>query len=455
MLDFSSNFHLSLKSQLLVSVSLIMLVGFLIGGSVILHNAHQAVEAEIESTFALSKQLIESLNAEQTTKANKLDLLPDSIKASRHLEILRQENYVAPVEVQSIHINNVPNWFVKLVYPRKTLKTNRVIRDQHSNNLILIADPADEIQEIWEDVRDLLVLAMTLFISSLILIYFSIWRGLRPLKVLQHGFKALESNQLDIEITEKTVPELKQLHKSFNQMVKTLRKTTQDKQNLSRKLVSLQESERSNIARELHDEVGPYLFSLRVTNSNLNKTYQNDRNNEEKVISYIEKIDHTTEQLQLQIKQLLKKLRPMILNDLSLNDAILDLLDIFKTSDPSINWELEYTMDIETSDAINVTLYRIIQECLTNIGKHSNATKALVSLSTVPVLKDGVITKHNIVLTVEDDGQGISGKASQSSYGLIGIQERVEALGGCYEQLPKFKEADTGVAIVITIPIHS
>lgn len=427
-----------------------MVIGLLIGGFVILHNAQEAVEAEISSSFELAKKLIRNNSASDQITHKSNVALSKSIKDMRHVQVIVEPQPLIKSDGQSLSINGVPRWFIRLVYPKNSINAKLVTHERMANNISIAADPADEIKEVWKDVKDLLVLTLSLFIASLVLIYFSIWHGLKPLKILQEGFEKLEKDHLDITITEDTVPELEQLHKSFNHMVSVLRKTTLDKQKLSRKLVTLQEDERNHISRELHDEIGPYLFSLRVSNSNLKKL--NDENNQKEISISLASVDKTLQQLQLRIKQLLKLLRPMILNDLSLEEALNDQFSVFKTTKPDINWQLDYNIEIELNDTLNVTIYRIVQECLTNIGRHSNAKNALVSLSIKRDSENFSSSKKNIEIIIKDDGKGILSK-NHSGLGLRGMQERTQALGGNFilNSIPHTNQ--TGVCISIEIPI--
>ena len=444
---------ISLKLRLLLTITAIMITGLIVGGSFILHNAREAVEAEITSSIELAEKLIKGTVQSGISHKN-ISGLPASIEHLRHVQVIVEHQYLKHSPSEQLQVDDVPVWFVSLVYPADSLPTKLIVHGRGSDGVIIAADPADEIQEVWEDVRDLLLLSLALFIASLLLIYFAIWQGLKPLAKLQSGFEDLENNRLNIRIDEHAVPELSQLHKSFNHMISVLLKTTHEKQELSRKLITLQEDERNHIARELHDEIGPYLFSIRVDNSNIKQLNSHSGGNKNEIDFRLTSIDKTVEQLQLRIRQLLKKLRPMILNDLGLEDALLDLINVFKATEPRINWILTYEIDIELSDAINVTTYRIVQECLTNIGRHAKAENATISVSAKQSERGSNYDKTHLLVVVEDDGLGLS-ENKNSGLGLIGIRERVQALGGKLEITSGKKANDqTGVTISIEIPIN-
>lgn len=425
-----SIFPISLKLRLLLTITGVMITGLLVGGSFILHNAREAVEAEITSSFNLAEKLIKGPIRRGIASENASDI-PTSIEHLRHVQVIVEHQYMKPTTTDKLTIDNVPSWFVRLVYPRDILPSRLIIHGRGADNVIIAADPADEIQEVWEDVRDLLSLTLILFIITLILTYFAIWQGLKPLKQLQKGFEQLEKNYLDIRISEETVPELVQLHKSFNHMVTVLQRTTHEKQALSSKLVSLQEDERSQISRELHDEVGPYLFSIRVENSTIKQLNAKPHDNKKAIDVRLSSIDQTVEQLQQCIRQLLKKLRPMILNDLPLQDALDDLVTVFQSTSPEIDWSLNYHVDKELPDTFCVTVYRIVQECLTNIGRHAQASRARIMITQTQTPQNAVIEEHALCICAEDNGKGFNGK--KFGLGLTGIKERVAALDGVLE----------------------
>ncbi len=459
MLNQFSIFPISLKLRLLITITIIMIIGLIVGGSFILNNAREAVQSEIESSIELAEKLItETINSGSITYGesfsyNNVFGMQMTIEQIRHVKMIVEHQYLNPSDKEQFLIDGVPAWFAQRVYPVDDLPEKIIVHGQGSENLIIAADPADEIREVWQDVRDLLLLSLALFISSLLLIYFAISHGLKPLKALQAGFEQLEKNNLGIRINEQVVPELAPIHRRFNQTVSILQQTTQEKQELSRKLITLQEDERSQISRELHDEVGPYLFSIRITTSGIKQLNEQDQNNKKEIDKRLTSIDQTVEQLQLHIRQLLKKLRPMILNDLSLEDALVDLIKLFKATEPRINWKLNYTVDMDLNDTINVTIYRIIQECLTNIGRHANARNASVNVLIEHHGNEHSDESSNLIVIVEDDGRGLQ-KEKTNGLGLRGIKERVQALGGHFEIKNGHRDGQVkGLTIFVELPV--
>jgi two-component system sensor histidine kinase UhpB len=138
-------------------------------------------------------------------------------------------------------------------------------------------------------------------------------------------------------------------------------------------------------------------------------------------------IDTTVAQLQNRVRVILWRLRPLALDELGLEKALHDLVVTWQTRCPQVKWSLEtHCLNDTLDDILQVTIYRIIQECLTNIAWHAEAHNAWVRL-----VAHGEVARDagHVDIQVEDDGQGMS-PGTQFGLGLTGIQERVRALGG-------------------------
>jgi two-component system sensor histidine kinase UhpB len=120
-----------------------------------------------------------------------------------------------------------------------------------------------------------------------------------------------------------------------------------------------------------------------------------------------------------------QRLRPAALDALGLRDALAELVAQWRRRNPAVCCRLESAGDLEgLGEAVNITVYRLVQECLTNIVKHAQASRV-----TVVVERDG----QELRVTVADDGRGMDLSAKRSGLGLLGLRERVEALAGRIE----------------------
>ena len=194
-----------------------------------------------------------------------------------------------------------------------------------------------------------------------------------------------------------------------------LESSRQQLRDLARHMESAREGERTRIARELHDEMGQVLTALKMDLSQLNKALSQDQTPlREKTISMLELTDTAIKT----VKRLATELRPGILDDLGLTAAIEWQAEEFQQR-IGIKCEVSlYPEDINLDETLSTAIFRVLQETLTNVARHAQATRVKISLEE----KAG-----KLVLQVIDNGRGITQKqiSAPSSLGLVGMRERV------------------------------
>jgi two-component system, NarL family, sensor histidine kinase UhpB len=148
---------------------------------------------------------------------------------------------------------------------------------------------------------------------------------------------------------------------------------------------------------------------------------------------------------------IIRQLRPSGLDHLGLSETIDDAVSGWRDRHPEIECEVVLGPDIDGfSEAANITVYRIVQECLTNIVRHSGADRATVKVTLEPVEPHGPC----LVVSVRDNGKGLSQPNEQEAarFGLIGMRERVQGLGGSFEISGAAGEGVTVRAVVPAAP---
>lgn len=203
---------------------------------------------------------------------------------------------------------------------------------------------------------------------------------------------------------------------------------------------SIIENERKEISRELHDELGQKLTALNFDISWLSKKFQPDNFAEKKVILEMKEI---LDSLLESVQRISKNLRPPILEQLEFEDIVHWLISDFEKRS-NISCSLE--MSVENAgkvESVKVNIFRILQESLTNILRHSNASHVKVIIHE---------SENQLSVTVSDDGLGISEDKliNSNSLGLIGMQERVESLQGSFSITGN---PGSGTKIEATVPI--
>lgn len=211
---------------------------------------------------------------------------------------------------------------------------------------------------------------------------------------------------------------------------------------LSRQLVKAEESVRRDIARELHDEIGQNITAIR-TQASILKRVENT--------SVGERCASTIENLSLNIydttKGLLSQLRPKTLDDLGLEQAIHQLVRDLECETNGIKTTVAWNEDVqkssELSDATNVTLYRVCQEALNNIVKYAQATETVITLT----------FQQQAYLSVKDNGIGFKQEDTLGGFGLRGMRERVQALGGKFTLTTKAEDNSPGTLLEVVLPM--
>lgn len=191
-------------------------------------------------------------------------------------------------------------------------------------------------------------------------------------------------------------------------------------QELTAFLQQVREDERTRIARELHDELGQALTALRIDLNWLDRRLpQREQQVGDKLTAMLSLVDRTVDA----IRRISEDLRPGMLDDLGLAAAIEHHVSKF-AAQTGIACELAMSRDhYELDDRTATTLFRVLQESLTNVARHAQANKVTVRLQDLP---------GEMLLIVQDDGRGLPqpSAGAKKTYGLLGMHERVRLLGG-------------------------
>jgi len=218
-----------------------------------------------------------------------------------------------------------------------------------------------------------------------------------------------------------------------------LRVSYEQVRELNTRLVNAQEEERARIARELHDDVGQRVASLSIGLSGLKRR---PAVTDEAVRDELSELQHKAVDLAKGLRDLSHQLHPGVLQHVGLAEALRTRCEEISVRS-NINLELEVANDwSEVTDEVALCLYRVAQEALQNIVKHSNATSGRISLAR----HDG-----RVVMRVADEGRGLAAGPSNGhqGIGLISMRERVQMLGGSFEMR---SSANAGTVAVVSIP---
>lgn len=213
---------------------------------------------------------------------------------------------------------------------------------------------------------------------------------------------------------------------------------------LTHRIFRLLEKERRHLAQELHDELGQWLTAIQAEAEAIRLgAAAKDGASHAGASAIIE----CATQVQAVIRRLVNELRPALLDALGLADSLAELISQWRRHHGvDCQLSLEGRLD-DLGESLNITVYRIVQEALTNVAKHAQASRVCLILRRVV---SGGNVPEMLHLTIENDGQGLPAEASTRGAGLLGMRERTIALGGEF-----FVESPggSGARIEVRLPV--
>ena len=225
---------------------------------------------------------------------------------------------------------------------------------------------------------------------------------------------------------------------------KNLEKVLRENKLLSHKYITLQEEERRLLARELHEELGQGLNAIKIDAVNIRDESLKDTPVKHSAQSIIEVSSHI---YQL-VRNLTHRLRPIALDELGLSSAVKHLIDSWQKRHSNVKCIYSPSGKLDgLSESVNITIFRLVQEGLTNITKHARARNINVSINRVSTESGS----DSVNVEMQDDGVGIQFGEKQGGLGLVGIRERVESVGGQFTVASQQLERGTNLKAVITL----
>ena len=443
----------SVRAQLLIAFVLIDVVAVLVAGSVVILRARMQTRVEMSASMRLADFLVEDavhLAGQELPAEQFLASLPAQLQSMRHVRFVVSDAAGIAIAVKSPGHGTtareaVPPWFTALVAPPVEMRDVAVTVDgQRIGNVAIIGEPADEIAEVWDNAVAMAAVAILLNAVMIGLLYVLFGRVLGPLTVLAHGLSDLERQAYGVRLPQPQARELAAIAEHFNALALALEALRGENLNLNRRLITAQDDERRRTALELHDEVGPCLFGLKANASSIESAAQNlPEQARNIVIARLRDILSIIDHLQAINRSMLERLRPMALGHVPLKDMLGRLVNERAKEHPHIAFLLvARELRRGYGDSIDLTVYRCVQESVTNAIRHAAAKNVVVKL-------DHIDNGAALALTVTDDGRGLSGSVP-GGFGTRGMKERVAGLGGRYriDSAP-----GRGTHVRITIPL--
>ncbi|WP_036255228.1 ATP-binding protein [Methylocapsa acidiphila] len=451
----------SMRARLIFIPSTLLALGIVVAIVVTLSGATDRIRSEIASGVNLGSILIGYALDDVVVAAKPeeaLRQLQDELAHIRHITVRYSSSTGANDDdpVQASRNVEAPQWFVNIFEPERIVKSYPVtIRGQPYGELVMWTKPSDEVAEIWNGLVFLTGLLAAISVGIVTLISLTANQMLRPLNDLVDGLGRLQRGQFS-GLGEICVGELRQIGEQFNRLARSLARTEADNHLLIDRMMSIEEAERKELARELHDEFGASLFGIRAAASCIIEDASSPLNAErrQEIISRAEAISALADSIQKQNYRILERIRPVILHQVGLLNATRHLVEDWRSAHRDVECELRLPDEQPTFDEeVSLTSYRIIQECLTNVARHAKARSVRIALEIdrCPNAAAAASTTgaRCIHVSIEDDGVGLPSDF-RFGFGFLGMSERVRKLGG---QLKVSNGPEAGALVEAVIPV--
>ncbi|MFI4975782.1 MAG: histidine kinase [Caulobacterales bacterium] len=282
----------------------------------------------------------------------------------------------------------------------------------------------NDMAAIWSEFMDLALVLAVSCLGGAVLVWFAVGRALRPLGQVNQAFVRIGQGDYGARVRAEGPPEIVRLGVGVNEMADRLAAMRARTHALEQQILTLQDEERADIARDLHDEIGPHLFAANVDASMTAGLIAAGKTDE--ALGQVRSIQASIAHMQRLVRDILGRLRPTRLVELGLAAAIADLTDFWRARRPDIRFETSLPAD-ETGlgDAIQETAYRLVQESLSNAVRHGEPGVVRVVLERGP---------RALAVSVINDGP--PARAGSGGFGLSGMGERVAEVGGDIEAGP-------------------
>ena len=437
----------SLSATIIRNISIVLILTLVMSGAITYWQAANKVETEVGAALSIAEKTVRKVVQEiahDDEPRLQLVRLVRVFDGNRHVRATfiepepigaRISSFVAPAE-------ELPDWFYALMAgPPQVIRIALPEGLTNYGAFELETEQRGEVGEVWDDF--LLKLAILTFFCALVstLVYFTVGRALEPLPKLSAAFERLGGGDYGVRVAESGPTELAKLCSGFNEMAGRLGQMERRNQQLNEQLATVQEEERADLARDLHDEVSPFLFSVDVDASTIRQMAEAPET--DALIARTDAIREAVAHMKKHVKSILGRLRPTVHLELGLANAIETLVASWQLRNPDVVFNVDVT-DRGCGQKLDAVIHGIVREAISNAFKHSKPTEI-----------DVQVTRNeddDVRVLVRDDGGGLKPSSLASGVVLIAMRERVTALGGTIDI--GNREDRAGVKVDVRLPIR-
>jgi two-component system sensor histidine kinase UhpB len=471
--------NVDLKTSLAIRVVAVALLCFLVTAALALFGTYRDVrQANEKLADMISRQLqVQFFRIDTSIEAlsrfpNLEPAIDGVLGAGQCIRFLQPDGSLGRSNCVGVNRSDPapPAWFLGLsggvLAAHADISRAVVYRGKTYGTLLVTTETETVLASLWKDVSGMLGLTALLIAAICALQYVAIGRALRPTRDILAGLDRLSRGDLSCRLPSFRLIELQRISEVFNALAENLDRTTRERTALAGRLVDQQERERSHLARELHDELAQTLSAISAAAASIRTTAEAEC---PALVSEASQLSRMSMAMMKSLRATLQDLRPPEINDFGLAASLLSLAKSQeRLAGGKLRIQLKVDDDLQDLPSTAAShIYRIVQEGLTNIGKHANASRASVALDFRPETPDQAMPGRRwLALTIEDDGGGDHGgvaeeegdsdrKATEKGagngrgLGLIGMRERAAALGGQLDVI----QLDHGFRLQAMIPI--
>ena len=420
--------QLPLRARLFLPLGMMFVAALLLGGIALQVFATEQLAEENQVAVRSARAVADALNGALRSSGNPRETLDAFVQGLGTSESI----YFQPAGTSFQHdlpsgvrapLGGVPLWFIHLLtIPEIGTSFPVMLEGNRVGDIVFSPDISADIFEKWIGFLAILFSAFVLTLATGVIAYFAAGSALSPLQQLGEGLTRMRNGDYSRPITAGGPPEIRRSCEEANELARTLDTLSHDNKSLLRKIVSLQDDERHNLARELHDELGPLLFGIRASTIALAESVPRDK----ELGASTQGILDSVEALQRANRRILDHLRPLYIQELGLEKSIQTLLQNARSQAPDIAFTSRIDPRLNELDGpLSQTVYRVVQESVTNVLRHAKASSMNVEAFT---------DNKELAIEISDNGVGFPTE-SMFGRGLTGMHERVRALSGTFQLL--------------------
>lgn len=408
---------MSLRGRLFLAVAAALMASLALGGALAGWHARRSVLAELSAALDAGARTARAGLDEAGSGADPgadARRLVAAFAPNRHVraEIVGEGGRSAARVKEA-----APAWFVRLLAPGlapvEVAGAGGVVIRLH-------VDPRNEVGEVWRQFGDAAVALAAFCALTALFGAVAIRQALRPVGRVAAGLCLVGAGDYSARIGGGGASDLQPLVEGFNRMAGLLEEARSRTARLSDQVLVLQEEERAELARDLHDDIGPALFAVSLTAATIERLAAEMGAGADAVAGHAATIASVTVQMQRSVRSLLARLRPVRQGAAGLRPAMEALVAFWRDRNPGIEFDLLVAAeDDDLDERRRETIFLVVQEAVVNAIRHGRPDRIGIVVSRQP----GAVS-----VSVSDDGAGDG--VGQPGFGLGLMRDRVAALQG-------------------------